>query len=202
MSDLEADGGGPRRRRADAERNIERIVEAAIRVLGVRPDATIGDIAKAAGVTRPTVYAHFSSREEVVAAAVDRVTEDAVAAMDAAELDTGPPVAALQRYLSVGWHTLERYPMLLRTAPLPEVPELEEARHEPIRQRLERLVERGQESGDFDRTIPPSWLAAVTIALGHTTGEQVAAEAMTTEEAADVLAKSVLRLYGVTPAPG
>jgi AcrR family transcriptional regulator len=40
----------------DAERSISAILDAASRVLGERPDASVEDIAKAAGISRQTVY--------------------------------------------------------------------------------------------------------------------------------------------------
>ena len=46
--------------RADAERSIAAILDAAVQVLAARPDAGMGEIAKAAGVARQTVYAHFT----------------------------------------------------------------------------------------------------------------------------------------------
>lgn len=47
------------RRRADAERNIARIVSAARTLLSSDPNATTDDIAQAAGVGRMTLYGHF-----------------------------------------------------------------------------------------------------------------------------------------------
>lgn len=41
-----------RRRRVDAQRNVDAIVDAARIVLGERSDATMEDVAVAAGVTR------------------------------------------------------------------------------------------------------------------------------------------------------
>ena len=46
--------------RADAERSIAAILDAAVQVLADRPEAGMGEIAKAAGVARQTVYAHFT----------------------------------------------------------------------------------------------------------------------------------------------
>lgn len=52
-----------RRRRADAERSNAAILDAAAGVLAQRPQASIEEIAKAAGISRQTVYAHFPARE-------------------------------------------------------------------------------------------------------------------------------------------
>lgn len=196
MSDLI---GRRRRRRADAERSITVILETAVRVLNERPEASIEEIATAAGLTRPTVYAHYRSRQALLDAVIDRITEEHVAALDAADLEHGPPAAALLRVLAVGWQTLERYPLQLRTTTMSQEAGVERDRHHPIQQRLERLARRGQESGDFDRRQPPRWLAAVVIGLGHTAAEQVATGAMSAEEARTALRRGTLRVFGVPP---
>jgi serine phosphatase RsbU (regulator of sigma subunit) len=53
-------------RRADALRSEERILTAARRLLQHAPDATLSDIAAAAGVARSTVYRHFPDRAALV----------------------------------------------------------------------------------------------------------------------------------------
>lgn len=193
MSELTARG---RKRRADAERSIALILDTAVRVLNERPEASVGEIAAAAGVTRPTVYAHYPSREALLTAVIDRVTADHVAAVDAADVDHGPPAEVLRRVLAVGWQTVERYPLLLHTSAMLLDREAESERHEPIQERLERLIKRGQDTGDFDRRHPPTWLATVVTALGHTAAEQVAAGRMSTEEARDAYERTVLRVFG------
>jgi TetR/AcrR family transcriptional repressor of mexCD-oprJ operon len=62
-----------RRRRADAERSIGAIVEAAVESFRRRPDVTMSEIASAAGVGRVTLYAHFPSREALVEAVTKHV---------------------------------------------------------------------------------------------------------------------------------
>ncbi|MDI9893946.1 MULTISPECIES: TetR/AcrR family transcriptional regulator [Nocardiaceae] len=52
--------------RSDARSNRARILDVAQRVLADNPDATINDVAAAAGVVRRTVYAHFASREALI----------------------------------------------------------------------------------------------------------------------------------------
>jgi AcrR family transcriptional regulator len=189
-----------RRRRADAERSIAAIVDAAVQVLSARPNGSIEDVAEAAGVTRQTVYAHFPSRAALLNAAIDRVTEQALAAMDDADLDHGPPTAALLRFMEAGWHAFERYPLLLGASPAH--PQADRVRHQPVQQRLHRLVKRGQDTGDFDGRLPATWLTAIAIALGHTAGAQVIAGSMTPADAWTALQRSTLQAFGIIgPSP-
>ena len=53
----------PKRRRADAERNIASILEAAVEALASDPDASMAEIARRAGVVRATIYMHFPTRD-------------------------------------------------------------------------------------------------------------------------------------------
>lgn len=56
--------------RADARRNRERILEAAVRAFSEQgPDVAIDTIAKASGVGSATLYRHFPTREALVEAA-------------------------------------------------------------------------------------------------------------------------------------
>jgi AcrR family transcriptional regulator len=186
-----------RRQRADARRSIAAILDAAALLLGRQPQAGMDDIAVAAGVARQTVYAHFRSRQALLDAVVERVTADAVAALDSIDLHEGSATMALQRWLEAAWALLERYPVLLSPAMPATPPEQELARHEPITGRLLPLIRRGQRTGEFDRRFSPEWLIVATIALGHAAGQEVAAGRMTTQQAGSVFARSALRVHGV-----
>jgi AcrR family transcriptional regulator len=187
-----------RRRRADAERSITAILDAAVPLLTDRPDASMEDIAEAAGVTRQTVYAHFSSRDALLGAVVARVTEQVAAAIDAAQLDQGSATDALVRFVDASWQTLERTPLLLRLPVVPVGPREELDRHEPITSRLAGVIQRGQRAGEFDRDVSSEWLLAATIALGHAAGEQVTAGLMPVDVAGAAYRRSLLRVFGVT----
>ncbi|WFE40750.1 TetR/AcrR family transcriptional regulator [Micromonospora sp. WMMD998] len=200
MSELT--GGRRRRRRSDAERSAAAVLDAAVQVLGRHPDAKVEQVAAAAGVTRQTVYAHYPSRPLLVAAVVDRITAEAVAALDAADVDaddvdSGTVTEALLRWLDVTWRLFDRYPLLLH----PSVTAIDQAesdrQHAGVNERLERLIRHGQATGEFDGTLSPAWLVSATIALGHAAGGEVAAGRMTTAQMAAVLRPSILRLYGV-----
>src|SRR3954468_1405487 len=66
---------GQRRRRSDADRSVQAILEAALEALAGDPDASMAEIARRAGVVRATIYAHFPARD----ALLDAVMEPAVA---------------------------------------------------------------------------------------------------------------------------
>lgn len=186
-----------RKRRSDAERSRAAILEAAIQVLNTDPDASVEAIAAAAGVTRQTVYAHFPSREQLLAAVLDHLTDEAVGAMDAADLDTGPAADALLRLLEAGNRTSGRYPVLLqKLSSQPVSPHTDHQRHAPVADRLKRIVQRGQQAGEFDDRLSPDWLVAVIIKLGHTAGEEVNAGRMSDDQATEALHTSLLRVLG------
>lgn len=184
-----------RKQRADAVRSVTAIVDAAIDLLGARPEASIEDIAQRAGVARQTVYAHFPSREVLVRAVEQRALAETIATIEAAELQRGPAAEALDRLVQAGWRTLERYPVLMELRRDMSAEE-ELALHGPILERLERLVRRGQRRGEFDRSLPPAWLLTAFLALSHAAAEEVKAARLSPPQALDVLRRSVLRLFG------
>ncbi len=154
-----------RRRRADAEQNLAAILQAAIEALGAQPEASVEDIARAAGVSRQTVYAHFPSRNALRDAVVERATAEVTAACDAPGLDDAPPAESLIRLLDAGWAASARYPFLWH---LPAVSaEVDLERHGPVIDRLRDLIRRGQDSGDFDASLSPDWLLAAGLAIGR-----------------------------------
>ena len=190
----------PTRRRSDARRSIDAILNAARAVLGERPDASMEEIATTAGVTRQTVYAHFPSRDALIAALLHSAGAETVAAMDAARLDTVPPADALRQYLDIGWELIRRNPYLLAPA-LDRNPPGSDDSHQAGTARLEQIIRRGQLIGDFDRTLPATWLAAAIISLFRAAAEQVAAERLTASKAATLLLGSTLRLCGADRPP-
>ncbi|MFC3500557.1 TetR/AcrR family transcriptional regulator [Micromonospora krabiensis] len=61
---------GPRPLRADAQRNRQRLLDAAVRAFSQRgPEVTLESVARAAGVGIGTLYRHFPTREALVEAA-------------------------------------------------------------------------------------------------------------------------------------
>ncbi|MEO3826775.1 TetR/AcrR family transcriptional regulator [Actinomadura sp. B10D3] len=201
MSDT-LDAAKPSRpRRSDARRSIDAILDAARVVLGERPDASMEEVATRANVTRQTVYAHFPSRDALVAALVETAAAEYSALLDAAGLDTAPPADALAGFLDAGWRFLRRHPLILdptlTRVPRPKVNDP----HDVVPPRLERLIQRGQQASAFDRSLPASWLAAAVIGLQHTAAAEIADGRLTADEAAALCLESALRLCGASPGP-
>ena len=185
----------PRRPRSDARRSIDAILNAARVVLNERLDASMEDIAATAGVSRQTVYAHFPSRDALVAALLEGASAEYAALLDDAGLDTAPPAAAMARFLDAGWRFLDRY-LLLLNAPATRLPRPDSDPHDFVPPRLERLIRRGQHTGDFDPSLSAAWLAAAILGLQHTAVAQVATGRLTTHEATALCLESTLRLCG------
>ncbi|MBB4661134.1 TetR/AcrR family transcriptional regulator [Conexibacter arvalis] len=185
------------RRRADAERSVAAILEAAVELLGRRPDASMSEIASAAGLTRQTVYAHYASREALLTAVAERARGQALAAIDAAAPAEGPPAEALERLIAAWWETVARHARVLGTlaGAYPSDAAVREL-HAPIVERLERLARRGQRAGDFDRDLPAGWMAAAFLGLMHASAEQVAVGGVDAADAGRALARAVPRAWG------
>jgi len=174
-------------------------LQAATETLNADPRASIEDIARAAGVSRQTVYAHFPTREALLDAIMERATTEVTAAFDAAGLDEAPPAVALVRLLDAGWQVTARYPLVWH---LPAAsPEQDASRHAPVLARMLDLIRRGQETGDLDDTLSPGWLLTASLALGRAADEEVKSGRMTIEEAIHAMHHSFLRLLGAADPP-
>jgi TetR/AcrR family transcriptional regulator, mexCD-oprJ operon repressor len=130
----------PPRRRADAERSIARILDAAVDALANDPEASMAEVARRAGVVRATIYVHFPTREALIEAVTHRAIAEATAILEAAEPDRGDAAGALRRVVESAWRTLGRYHALvainIRLAPADL-----RRRHEPVLAVLEPLIE-------------------------------------------------------------
>ncbi|MEV0530984.1 TetR/AcrR family transcriptional regulator [Kitasatospora sp. NPDC050463] len=189
----------PTARRADAERSINAILDAAAVGFGRSPDTTMAEIARAAGVGRVTLYGHFNSREAVLDALLERTLAEIDSALDAADPETGPAADALVRFLATPW-LLDRFRGLYAAAVRHLGPDHVRSRHEPVFHRLEQLISRGQHEGSFRTDLPRPWLITTIYALVHALISEVEEGNLPSGQAVDVLTRTLLGL--LAPYPG
>src|SRR4051812_19861322 len=151
-----AQGARPRRR-ADAERSIARILDAAVDALGEDHEASMSEIARRAGVVRATIYVHFPTREALLEAVTERAFGEVAAVIAAAEPERGDPAAALERVVGATWRTLGRYHALVAINTGAQTHEALHHRHAPVLGALLPLIARGQAAGDFRADVPATW---------------------------------------------
>lgn len=189
-------------KRADARRNIAAILDAATDCLARDPDASVNDIAAAAGVGRVTLYGHFESRRALVAEVVARAMKDSNAVLDAVDL-TGGAHDALARLLEATWHVTHRYGglVLAAQAALPEG-ELREAHDQPAK-RVQRLLRRGRREGSIRTDMPLDWQVMLIQGVIHAASGAVHRGEVAAEQAPDLIRSTVLAAFTPpgTPVP-
>jgi AcrR family transcriptional regulator len=188
-----------RPRRADAERSIARILDAAVEGLAQNPDASMADISRRAGVVRATIYVHFPTRESLIAAVTHRAVTEVSAVIGSAAPEAGDPVEALERVVSAAWQTLGRYHGLVSINSRLSSEELH-GRHHSALAALTPLIERGQKTGAFRSGVPVHWHLATLLALVHSASTELSAGRITAEQVEDALLTSVVGAL-TAPAP-
>lgn len=160
------------------------------------PDASMDDVARAAGVVRRTVYAHFPNRDSLVDGIAADAAADLAAAIDLVEPDS-PDLA-----LAVGalrtWPVGDRYRILLSFARNELGEHYIAGLIAPARTRVLDVVERGRAQGVFADYLPSPVLVGMMEGLTMATLEQ--ANLGLVRDSGESIALGALVLAGVTPA--
>lgn len=181
-------------RRADARRNIAKILDAAVEVLGDDPTASVGAIAEAAGVGRVTLYGHFASREELIEAAMRRAIDQGEEQLADVDL-SGDPRAALDRLIHSSWQLVARSRNLLVAVQDSLSPERIRTLHDRPARRLGKLIRRGQDAGVFRSDLPVSWLVSVAHNVIHGAAAEINAGRLSTRDAPRAISATILAAY-------
>ena len=177
----------PKPRRADAERSIASILDAALEALASDPDSSMSEIARRAGVVRATIYVHFPTRTALLDSVMEYAVGKVVEAMKSAEPEHGEPVEALQRVLRATWRQLADFHGLLALNTARLSAEELHRRHVPMLDQLEPLIERGQKAGVFRRDLPVLWQLAVIRSIVHAASREVQGGRLVDGEAEDLM---------------
>ena len=160
----------PKALRADAQRNIERLLDAARAAIAKDgPDASLDDIARDAGVGSGTLYRHFPTR----VALLEAVYRDEVARLCAEgdrllESDTEPGEALaewLRVYVSFG--AMKRGLMGPLTTALGQDSDLFSTCKTMVRSTGGRLVEQAQKAGTIRDDVEISDVLTLASAISH-----------------------------------
>jgi AcrR family transcriptional regulator len=186
------------RRRADAERSIARILDAALDALASDADASMAEIARRAGVVRATIYVHFPTREALIDAVTRGAMTEVSAVIDAAEPERGDATDALRRVVTSTWRELGRYHALV--AITTQLPHTEvRSKHHAVLARLEPLIARGQRDGSFRSDVPAAWHLSMLMALIHAASAEVQTARIPDARAEAALVSTVLGALGDGP---
>jgi TetR/AcrR family transcriptional repressor of mexCD-oprJ operon len=178
-------------RRVIAERNLQAILDAAERLLQRGEQPSISAVASEAGVSRPTVYAHFPDRRELLRGLVERTVQRAMSAIEAAEPDRGPAPDALQRLIASSWQQIAGHDEIARAAAHELSAEAMRQAHESARGVIGKLIERGRRDGSFRTDVPADWLVTASLALVHAAAEEVRTGQLDAETAPNTLSLTI-----------
>jgi AcrR family transcriptional regulator len=176
------DASAPKRRRADAERSIASITNAALEELADDPDVSMAEIARRAGVVRATIYMHFPTRESLLDAVMEHATALVADAARAAEPERGEPKEALERVLLATWRQLAQFHSVLQININRLSAKELRRRHLPVTTQIVPLLERGQAQRVFRDDVSPDWLIAVVRAIVHVASTELQAGRLTAAE--------------------
>jgi len=169
MAKKTSHSAAPRKPRADAERNRERILEVAKEAFTrFGADASLDDIAKQAGVGPGTLYRHFPAREELLQA-VYRSELEKLAAAEQKFAQTMPPIEALRAWLLLfvdGIATKQLIAPAVNTL-VGDPKKVFEASYAKMHQAIRALVKRGVESGEIRSDLDPVDLLRALVGVSN-----------------------------------
>jgi AcrR family transcriptional regulator len=150
------------RERSDVRRNRRALLEAAAEALAQNPGASMTDVARAAKLTRATLYRHFGNRAELIDAMRSELLERARLALIDARLDEGSALDALRRAVDALVPLGLRFRAILAEGNVLD-PEFVRERAELLAPVL-RVIERGQRDGALRADVPATWVLTVMAA--------------------------------------
>ncbi|MCZ0986847.1 TetR/AcrR family transcriptional regulator [Streptomyces diastatochromogenes] len=181
--------------RADANRR--RILDVALAELLRDPDASMDQIARAAGVVRRTVYGHFPSREALISTLVDGAVQALAEADAGARAGVADPAEAVACSVLAIWEIADRYRLLVALAQRTVTVQGIRERLAPLRENKVRLLQHGLDEGVFSSPLPASALAYVHEQMLFAVTEAVNDGLVTAEEAGRAATVTVLTAAGV-----
>lgn len=180
-----------------ADTNRRRILDVALAELLRDPDASMDQIARAAGVVRRTVYGHFPSREALIGTLTDEAVQALTDADASARAGVSDPAQAVARAVLGIWEIADRYRLLIALAQRTVTVQGIRDRLAPLREEKTRVLQRGLDEGVFSSPLPAAALALVHEQLLFAVMEAVNEGLLPPEEAGHAAAVTALTAAGV-----
>ncbi|MFE1961479.1 TetR/AcrR family transcriptional regulator [Streptomyces sp. NPDC059479] len=173
---------------------MEKILEAAVACLSRNSDASVIEIAQAAGVGRVTLYGHFPSRDVLVEAALTRLLDKGDEVLEEVDL-AGDPRETLHALIESSWLLIAQSSAVLEAAQKSLSPGRIHDLHAKPEQRVGDLIGRGQAEGVFREDLPAKWLASVLHHVIKGAAADVASGRLDQADAPRFISETVLAAY-------
>ena len=152
----------PAPRQALQQRVAATILDGAARILVVPGEqASMNDVAAAAGVARATVYRYFPNRQALLDELAEAAVADADARLAAARIDEVDPEEGIARAVRALVDVGDAFVLLARERVRSDPGRYERSVTQPLR----LLFERGQAAGDIRQDLPSARLTESLIGL-------------------------------------
>ena len=143
------------------ERVAGAILEAAAATLAEREQASMADVAEAAGVARATLYRYFPTRESLLEELGRFALDETGDRLEAAGLDRVPVPEGFERAVRTLVGVGDYFVILARERAQTEQGAFDRRIAAPLR----TLIERGQSEDEIRDDVPPSWLIESLLSL-------------------------------------
>jgi AcrR family transcriptional regulator len=173
--------------RADAERSVRAILDAAERVLAEDAGASMEQIAEAAGLTRITVHRRFANRQALLEALSVSAMQQLLEAIEEARPNSAPALVALYRVTANVLRVKSAYRFTLNHNT--SLSEAAAALWADIDAHTVELLARAQREGLLANAVDMEWMRQVYYAL---LGEAINREQDSAGEDSDALATLVI----------
>jgi AcrR family transcriptional regulator len=190
-------GLGGRSVEADDKREV--LLDAAERVFvrAGHAGATMSALAAEAGVTRPTVYAYFPSKEHVFVALADRVRREFLALQEQADTSSHRETlrTALSAYLAVHTRHSAMLTVIAHQALVdPGMRLLHLELHQQADRRHSRFLQRLVDQGLADPPVAPALIAEAVTGIVHAFARQAAEDPQRLDELTTALVDLYARM--------
>jgi AcrR family transcriptional regulator len=180
-------------KRADAVRNRDAIIDAALKCLSHDPAASMSAIARVAGVGRVTLYGHFTTREDLVSAVFEATMDRAESEVAAVDIDQDT-WTSLNELVQSSWRVLFHFNALLAAAERYLPSDQIRAHHDKPLARVISLLEKGRSEGTFRSDHTLEWQVACFYAILHSAAAEIRAGRLEEVDARKILPATVRAL--------